>query len=54
AEHQWICQDPEDVSMVFKSKNLALVMVLGVISSDDDVIAPISSPWASGSTKTST
>eukprot|EP00096_Caligus_rogercresseyi_P000682 TRINITY_DN11174_c0_g1_i1.p1 TRINITY_DN11174_c0_g1~~TRINITY_DN11174_c0_g1_i1.p1 ORF type:complete len:211 (+),score=40.62 TRINITY_DN11174_c0_g1_i1:134-766(+) len=48
---RWICQDPEDVPMVFKSKNPASVMVLGVISSDGDVMAPTSSPWASGSTK---
>ncbi|QQP51549.1 Uncharacterized protein FKW44_012956 [Caligus rogercresseyi] len=40
----WICQDPEDVPMVFKSKKPASVIVLGVISSDGDVMAPTSSP----------
>ncbi|QQP53276.1 Transposable element tcb2 transposase [Caligus rogercresseyi] len=34
---RWICKDPEDVSMVFKYKNPASVMVLGVISSDGDI-----------------
>ena len=37
---RWICQDPEDVPMVFKTKNLASVMVLGVISSDRHVMRP--------------
>ncbi|QQP40728.1 Transposable element tcb2 transposase [Caligus rogercresseyi] len=44
---RWICQDPEGVPMVFKSKNPASVMVLGVISYDGDVMALTSSPWAS-------
>lgn len=37
---KWICQDPVDIPMVFKSKNPASVMLLGVISSENRVMSP--------------
>jgi len=37
---RWICQDPEDVPMVYRSKNPASIMVLGVVSSEGDVMVP--------------
>ncbi len=37
---RWICKDPADVPMVFRTKNPAAVMVLGVISSEGHVMPP--------------
>ncbi len=37
---RWICQDPADVPVVFRSKNPAGVMVLGVISSEGNIMPP--------------
>ncbi len=37
---RWICKDPAAVPMVFRTKNPAAVMVLGVISSKGDVTPP--------------
>lgn len=38
--NSWICQDPDAIPMVFKCKNLASVMVLGVVFSMDHVMLP--------------
>ncbi len=37
---RWICKDPKDVPMVFRSKHPAAVMVLGVICSNGAVMPP--------------
>ncbi len=37
---RWICKEPSEVPMVFRSKNPASVMVLGVISSQGHVMPP--------------
>ncbi len=37
---RWICQDPEDVPMVYRTKNPSSIMVLGVISSTGHVMPP--------------
>ncbi|QQP53454.1 Transposable element tcb2 transposase, partial [Caligus rogercresseyi] len=37
---RWICRDPKDVPMVFRTKNPASIMVLGVICSNGSVMPP--------------
>jgi inhibitor of nuclear factor kappa-B kinase subunit alpha len=37
---RWICRDPEDVPIVMHTKFPASIMVLGVVSSDGDVMPP--------------
>ncbi len=37
---RWICKEPSEVHMVFRTKHLAAVMVLGVISSQGHVMPP--------------
>ncbi|QQP52578.1 Transposable element tcb2 transposase [Caligus rogercresseyi] len=37
---RWICRDPIDVSMVFRTENPASIMVLGVICSNGAVMPP--------------
>lgn len=37
---RWLCEDPADVPTVMHSKHPASVMVLGVVSSDGDVMPP--------------
>ncbi len=37
---RWICKEPSEVPFVFRSKKPAACMVLGVISSEGDVMPP--------------
>jgi hypothetical protein len=38
--NRWLCDDPSDVPIVMRTKFLATVMVLGVVSNKGDVMPP--------------